>query len=110
MKYSYGLGARAGGEQFGFTKNYRPFVKLIGVLVDTETGGILWRDLLIEFADTGYRGGDSDVENLDGAKLAAQFKEINGRLVGRLIDCLNGKHPPPVSPLVGLSPKLDFTF
>ena len=110
VKYSYGLGARSGKEQFGFSKYYRPFVKLIGVLVDTETGEILWRNFLIVFDDTGYRGGDSDVENLNRETLTAQFKDINGKLVSLLIDCLNGKSAPDMPFLTGLSPKLDFTF
>jgi hypothetical protein len=85
-------------------------VKLIGVLVDTETGEMLWRDFLIEFGDTGYRGGESDAENIDGKKLAGQLHELNGRLAARLVDCLNGKQPPAMPIIVGMSRKIDFTF
>lgn len=110
IKFSYGLGARGGREQMGFAKNYRPFVKLIGILIDAKTGEILWRNFLIVFADRGYRGGHADAENLNDEELVTAFTKINEQLVCLLVESLNGKQLPPMPYLVGLSSNLDFEF
>lgn len=110
IKFSYGLGARAGNEQLGLTKLYRPFVKMIGIMIDTETGDVVWRNFFLVFGPKGYRGGDADVENLDAEELTSTFQDINVALVKMLVDALNGEPVPQLPFLVGLSPKIDFTF
>lgn len=110
IKYSYGIGAKVGNEQYGFRKFYRPYAKLIGILIDTETGDVVWRNFYLAFSSVGYRGDEADAENLTGPELIKSIKEINERLVRMVIDGLNGE-PTPVLPFLnGLSPTADYTF
>ena len=110
IKVSYGLGARAGSEQIGFRKSYRPFVQLIGRLRDIETGEFIWSDDLIVFGPKPYRGSDANAENLSREELVQTYEQLNAELASLLIASLNGEQVPARPPLVGLSSRMDLSF
>ena len=98
IKLSYGLGARFGGEQFGFIKTYRPFILLVSEIRDSSSNAVMWRDMVLSFSEKAYRGNDADAKNLNRDTLVESFKEVSRVAVSEFYAKLNGtynvKEPP----------------
>ncbi len=89
FKIQYGMGARAGGEQFGMVKSYRPYIRLVGLIKDISSNEFVWGNKIIVFSEMVYHGRDHANEALPD-DLIEQFKDISIRLAEILIDDLNG--------------------
>lgn len=101
LRVAYGLAARAGNEQIGFRKYYRPFIRLNGIVKDARTGQVLWRDSVVAFADKRYLGDAADPENVDPADLVSSFKALTPAVIDLVMRSLNGEVLPPMPELVG---------
>lgn len=99
VKVSYGLGARAGREQLGFKKTYRPFVRLLGV-VKRGNGEVIWHGAVIAWAAKGYKGGEADVKAIPREELVEAFKTASDDAISLLIRSLNGETLAPMGELV----------
>jgi len=100
LKFSYGLGARRGSEQFGFRKTYRPFIRVWGGIRKAGSSQIVWQDDLIVFGGKGYLGSESEPENIDRNELVAQFQQLSKEIVKLLVNVLNGAPKPEMGELV----------
>jgi hypothetical protein len=90
IKFQYGVGARAGKEQFGMKKTYRPFVRIVGVIKDINTNEIIWGNKMTVFSEKAYKGRDEAKEEFD-FNLIKSFKVICDKLSRFLVEDLNGK-------------------
>ncbi len=100
FKISYGLGARAGREQMGFKKTYRPFVRLLGVVRNNATGEVLWHGAVIAWGAKGYKGAEADAKKIPPDDLVAAFKTVSDDAISLLIRSLNGESLSPMGELV----------
>jgi len=91
LKMAYGLGARQGSEQIGFSKSYRPFIRLIGITKDLNTNAILWRDDIIVFGNKRYKGSDANADRIDREELVSTFKNLTSQSIALLQRSLNGE-------------------
>jgi hypothetical protein len=103
LKLSYGLGARHGGEQFGFTKSYRPFLLLIGLTKRSDTSEVLWKERVLVFGDTRYRGDAASADRIQREELVASFEALTEQAIDLLIQSLNGEPLPEMPVLVDLT-------
>jgi hypothetical protein len=90
FKFQYGIGARAGKEQYGLKKSYRPFVRIVGEIKDVNSNTIVWVNKIEVFSDVSYRGRNEAKEEFD-FNLIKEFKVICGKLASYLVEDLNGK-------------------
>jgi hypothetical protein len=90
FNFQYGIGARAGGEQFGFTKKYRPYVRIDGMIKDVKTNKLSWSNNIIVFSNIVYHG-KKEAEEANISNLIEEFKIISERLARLVIDDMNGK-------------------
>jgi hypothetical protein len=90
FKFQYGIGARAGKEQIGLKKSYRPFIRLVGAVKDVNTNTFVWENRFEVFSDRFYKGRNEALEEFD-FNLIKEFKVICNKLLIFLIDDLNGK-------------------
>jgi hypothetical protein len=88
FKVQYGMGARAGMEQFGLIKKYRPYIRLIGAIKDTKSNNVVWQNKIIVFGDA-YLGSKA-AKNVSGAELQNDFVVLCNQLAGILINDING--------------------
>lgn len=100
VKVSYGLGARAGREQIGFKKTYRPFVRLLGLIRSTSNGDALWSGAVIAWGAKGYKGDEADAKKIQREELVEAFKATTESAVALLIRSLNGESLEPMGELV----------
>lgn len=100
FKVSYGLGARAGREQFGFKKTYRPFVRILGLVRRNGTGEDLWHGAVIAWGAKGYKGPQTGAKNIPCEELVDAFKAVAEDVVTLLIRSLNAEPLPPMGELV----------
>ena len=91
LKLAYGIGARAGGEQLGFTKSYRPFIRLLARMKDAQTNEILWQEAILVFGEKNYRGSDADPENVPRDELITAFKSLTEQTIAMLSKSLAGQ-------------------
>ncbi len=98
LKISYGLGAKFGGEQFGFRKVYRPFLLLVGKAIAPSDSRVIWQDSILVFGDRAYTGGEADVTNINQGELIHEFQTITTSMIGKLENSLNGlqEEDPPI--------------
>jgi hypothetical protein len=103
FKISYGLGVRAGAEQVGFRKYYRPFIMLIGRIKHAGTEETVWQEYIIAFDNKNrYLGEEANADKIKKEKMIAAFKEITKEVMDMLIKSLNGKVLPGMPELTGL--------
>ncbi|NOK32523.1 hypothetical protein HMI49_04845 [Corallococcus exercitus] len=95
----YGLAMREGIEQFGFSKTYRAFLRVNGV-VKNRNGEIIWRDSVFVFGDKPYVGSEADAENIDPAGLIAEFKALTPKVIDLMMITLNGGTLPDMGTIV----------
>lgn len=100
IKVSYGLGARAGREQIGFKKTYRPFARLLGVLRNRNTGEVIWHGSVIAWSAKGYKGGEADAKKIPRDELVEALKTVSDDAISLLIRSLNGEPLSPMGELV----------
>jgi hypothetical protein len=100
VKVSYGLGARAGREQLGFKKTYRPFVRLLGVVQRKGTGQVIWHGAVIAWGATGYKGGEADAKKIQREELVDAFKTASEDAISLFVRSLNGEALSPMGDLV----------
>jgi len=93
----YGLAMRQGMEQFGFHKTYRLFIRLIGMIKDAHTGEVVWKKTILAFGDKGYEGYASS--HIDGAEMAATYKDLTTNVIDQAMRSLNGENLPPMPTL-----------
>lgn len=98
VKVSYGFGARAGREQLGFKKTYRPFVRLLGVVRKNSTGEVIWHGAVIAWSAKGYKG--REAKEIPRAELVDAFKTVSEDAISLLIRSLNGESLSPMGQLV----------
>jgi hypothetical protein len=89
FKVAYGLGARAGAEQFGFRKSYRPFVQIVGAIYDADTKRAWWRDAVIAFGPIRYLGSDADADQIESKELVQGLQTAARDAVEILVKSLN---------------------
>lgn len=104
FKFQYGIGARAGSEQLGMTKTYRPFVRLVGYIKDVDSNSIAWGNSILIFSNKKFNG-KNEAKNVNEVELAKEFKRLSKRLVNVLIDDINGKQYVSDGQLVDISVK-----
>jgi len=90
IKLQYGVGARAGKEQFGMKKTYRPFVRIVGIIKDINTNEVVWGNKITVFSEKAYKGRDEAKEEFD-FNLIKSFRVICDKLSRLLVEDLNGK-------------------
>ena len=100
FKVSYGLGARQGGEQFGFAKSYRPFIRVIGTVKNAASGEIVWANSLISFGSKRYVGGDANADKIDAEELRSAFRDLTRELIGLTFADMNGEEVPAMPVMV----------
>ena len=91
LKMAYGLGARAGNEQLGFVKSYRPFIRLIGIAKDFDTNAVLWRADIIVFGEKRYKGSEAKADRIDRQELVLAFKDLTSQAIRLLLRSVNGE-------------------
>lgn len=89
IRILYGIGARAGGEQFGMTKTYRPYIKLVCLIKDINSNESVWGNRIIVFSESSYKGSDT-AKNADPKILITQFEDICAKLATFFMNDLNG--------------------
>jgi hypothetical protein len=89
IRIQYGIGARAGGEQFGMTKTYRPYIKLVCIIKDINSNESVWGNRIIVFSESSYKGSDAAI-NADQKLLVQQFEDICANLAKFFMNDLNG--------------------
>jgi uncharacterized protein (TIGR02145 family) len=102
FKFQYGIGARAGNEQFGLTKTYRPFVRLTGYIKDVNSNFIVWRNAIIIFSTKELHGRD-EAQYINEEELKKEFKKISNKLITTVINDLNGTRYSSTEQLVDIS-------
>jgi len=90
FKLQYGIGARAGKEQFGMTKTYRPFVRMVGYIKDVNSNIIVWSNAITIFSNKEFHGRD-EAQYVNEEELKKEFKKICNKLVTIIIMDINGK-------------------
>jgi hypothetical protein len=98
VKVSYGFGARAGREQLGFKKTYRPFIRLLSVVRKNSTGEVIWHGAVIAWAAKGYKG--REAKEISREELLDTFKTVSDDAISLLIRSLNGESLSPMGDLV----------
>jgi len=89
FKLQYGIGARAGREQFGMKKSYRLFVRVVGLIKNINTNEFVWGNKIIVFSEQAFIGRDQ-AKNAPEEELIDEFKTIISNLTDILIDDMNG--------------------
>jgi hypothetical protein len=89
FKFQYGVGARIGKEQLGFTKTYRPFVRIVGLIRNASTNQVIWGNRIVVFSDKSFKGGD-EAKNATPEDLISAFKDISDKIAKILVDDMNG--------------------
>jgi hypothetical protein len=90
LKIAYGLGARQGSEQFGFTKTYRPFIRLIGKTKILSLNQVIWEEDILVFGNKGYRGNKATADQIDRDELISTFKYLTSQAIELLLRSLDG--------------------
>jgi len=103
FKFQYGIGARAGMEQFGMTKTYRPFVRLVGYIKDVSSNIIVWQNSIIVFSTKEFHG-RNEAEYANEEELKKEFKKLCTKLVKITINDINGTPFTSKEQLVDISP------
>jgi hypothetical protein len=106
FKFQYGIGARAGGEQFGFTKKYRAYVRIVGLVKDVGTNRFVWGNKITLFSNEAFHGTDK-AQNASRDQLIEQFKLITGQLADIVVRDLNGDRYTSEEFLVDYDPNVD---
>ena len=88
FKVQYGMGARAGREQFGFTKKYRQYIRLVGAIEDTRSNKPIWQNKIIVFGNA-YEG-TAAAKAVSGDDLKNNFVALCKQLSEILIHDING--------------------
>jgi hypothetical protein len=96
LKVSYGIAIRPGPEQFGFTKYYRPFIRVLGILKNSHSVETLWQQDICVFGDDRYSGDDSEAYALPRERIISSFKKISSTAIEFLTLSLNGQGLPPM--------------
>lgn len=109
IKLAYGTGAKTGSEQLGFTKSYRPFIRLLSGIKNINSKEVLWQDHVLVFGDKSRRGSDADAENVPRTELLSALKMLTQKSIAMLGDSLNGETLPTM-PNMGQENKNDFQF
>jgi hypothetical protein len=91
LRLSYGIAQRKGGEQFGFRKVYRPYLRVLGKLVSVSDRKVLWQDELIAFGEIPYKSVKADPENISRDELVSTFQALTGKLADLLRRTLDGE-------------------
>jgi hypothetical protein len=91
FKMAYGLGSRQGGEQFGFRKYYRPFIRLIGVIKSMPSAEAIWQTDILVFSDNRYLGSEADADQIPRVQLVSSFKSLTTQVIDLLVRSLNGE-------------------
>ncbi len=106
FKFQYGIGARAGGEQFGFTKVYRPYVRIVGLVKDIVTNRFVWGNKITLFSNTEFHGKD-EAQNAPREQLIDAFQPIIGQLIDVVVRDLNGERFTSEEFIVDYDPNVD---
>lgn len=99
FKISYGFGTKL-GEHYGFTKTYRPFIRLIGMVKRADTGEVVWADSIIAFGNKKYVGSNANADRIDKNELISAFKELSKEVLDLSIKSLNGESLPAMPELI----------
>ncbi len=91
LKMSYGLGTRQGNDQLGFTKSYRPFIRVIGVVKKVSSAEVMWQSDVLVFGDKPYKGGDAEADRIPRAELVSAFKVLTTQAIDLVVRSLNGE-------------------
>lgn len=106
FKVAYGIGARQGGEQFGFRKAYRPFIRVIGSVKRVRPSPeVLWSDAILVFGSKAYTGGDADADKVPRSELLSTFRQLTAEVVDTVVKSMNGEPVPRSAPLVDTTQK-----
>jgi hypothetical protein len=106
FKFQYGIGARAGGEQFGFTKTYRPYVRIVGLIKDVGSNRFVWGNKITLFSNTAFAGKD-EARNASRDQLIDAYSLLLGQLVDVIVRDLNGDRFTSNEFLVDYDPAVD---
>jgi hypothetical protein len=106
FKFQYGVGARIGKEQLGFTKTYRPFVRVVGLIRNANTNQVVWGNRIVVFSDKSFKGGD-EAKNATSEELISAFKDISDKIAKILVDDMNGSSNTSKDQLVDANKKDD---
>lgn len=106
FKFQYGIGARAGGEQFGFTKVYRPYVRIVGLVKDIVTNRFVWGNKITLFSNAEFHGKD-EAQNATRERLIDAFQLMIGQLIDVIVRDLNGERFTSEEFIVDYDPNVD---